>query len=234
MKGKLLVVDGTDCSGKETQTNLLLNRLTEEGYKVSKFSFPNYDSPTGKIIGGPYLGKEHICKGWFKEGAAEVDPKVASLYYAADRLYNIANINKALEENDLVLLDRYTISNMGHQGCKAANEEETKEIINFIAKLEYDLLELPKPDITVFLHMPYEAAVPLREKRNEKLDELESNESHLRKAEATYVYMAEKFGFTTIECAENDVAKPIDVIHENVYNSVKNFIASNERIKNKK
>ena len=92
MRGKLIVIEGTDCSGKETQTNLLLKKLNSEGIKVEKFSFPNYQSPTGKIIGGPYLGKEYICDCWFSEGATKVDPKVASLYYAADRKYNIHKI----------------------------------------------------------------------------------------------------------------------------------------------
>ena len=67
MRGKLIVIEGTDCSGKETQTNILMDRLKKEGYPVVKFSFPMYDTPTGKIVGGPYLGKEYICDGWFPE-----------------------------------------------------------------------------------------------------------------------------------------------------------------------
>ena len=88
-KGKLIVIEGTDCSGKGTQSELLYQKLVSDGLNVYKTSFPMYDTPTGKIIGGPYLGKEHICLGWFKEGANNVPAKVASLYYAADRLYNI-------------------------------------------------------------------------------------------------------------------------------------------------
>ena len=85
MKGKLIVIEGTDCSGKETQTNLLMKKLESDNISIVKFDFPNYDSPTGRIIGGPYLGKEYICPSWFTEGAVNVDPKVASLYFAADR-----------------------------------------------------------------------------------------------------------------------------------------------------
>ena len=80
MKGKLIVLEGTDCSGKETQTKLLIEKMKEKNIKVQNFSFPMYDTPTGKIVGGPYLGKNYICDGWFSEGATEVDPKVASLY----------------------------------------------------------------------------------------------------------------------------------------------------------
>ena len=85
--GKIILIEGTDCSGKETQSKMLIDALKEEGYQVESFDFPHYDSPTGRIIGGPYLGKKEICDGWFPEGAANVDAKVASLYYAADRRY---------------------------------------------------------------------------------------------------------------------------------------------------
>ena len=87
MKGKLIVIEGTDCSGKETQSKLLLERLKKEGFKIEAFAFPNYNSPTGRIIGECYLGKSENAV--FPEGAPAVDPKVSSLYYAADRKYNI-------------------------------------------------------------------------------------------------------------------------------------------------
>ena len=89
MRGKIIVIEGTDCSGKETQSKLLVKRLTEKGIKCASFSFPMYDTPTGRIVGGAYLGKPEICDGYFKEGAPNVDPKVSCLYYAADRKYNI-------------------------------------------------------------------------------------------------------------------------------------------------
>lgn len=107
MQGKLIVIEGTDCSGKETQTQKLINHLKAEGQKVISFSFPMYDTPTGKIIGGPLLGKEYICDGWFEEGATHVDGKVASLYYAADRLYNLDKITSHLNQGYTVILDRY-------------------------------------------------------------------------------------------------------------------------------
>ena len=92
MKGKLIVIEGTDCSGKETQSKKLIENLEKNNKKVCYFCFPNYESPTGKIVGGPYLGKSYICDGWFKEKAPNVDSKVSSLYFAADRKYNINKI----------------------------------------------------------------------------------------------------------------------------------------------
>ena len=95
-RGKIIVIEGTDCSGKNTQSELLCQRLNSVNIKTISLSFPMYDTPTGKIVGGPYLGKSYICNGWFSEGAALVDGKVASLYYAADRLYNIKSITNTL------------------------------------------------------------------------------------------------------------------------------------------
>ena len=86
MRGKLIVIEGTDCSGKETQSNLLVDFLNNEGLKTKKFAFPNYNSPTGKIIAGPYLGKEGYYPPLFDEGASNVDPYCATLLFAMDRL----------------------------------------------------------------------------------------------------------------------------------------------------
>ena len=127
MKGKLITIEGTDCSGKETQTNLLIKKLREEGYQVQNFSFPNYNSPTGKIIGGPYLGKEGFDSCYFEEGSSKVDPKVASLYYTADRKYNIDKILFLLNQGYNVILDRYIYSNMAHQAGKIDDQDEREK-----------------------------------------------------------------------------------------------------------
>ena len=225
MRGKLIVVEGTDCSGKETQTNNLLKYLEKYG-SVKKYSFPNYNSPTGKIVGGPYLGKKNISLCWFNEGASNVPAKVASLYFAADRLYNITEIEKSLANGENVILDRYTYSNMAHQGGKLETEEERDELFNWISKLEFDFLGLPIPDIKIFLHLSNEGAKKLRAKRNEfeELDEHEKNEQHLINAEKTYIELAKKFDFFTIECMENDRIKTIEEISEEIYKYIDNEI----------
>ena len=79
-KGKLIVIEGPDCSGKETQSNLLVNKLNLMGIKSINLSFPMYNTPTGRIIGEAFLGKGKDNKSWFKEGSVKVDPKIASLY----------------------------------------------------------------------------------------------------------------------------------------------------------
>lgn len=222
-RGKLIVVEGTDCSGKGTQTELLYNRLIKEGYKVFKTSFPMYDTPTGRIVGGPYLGKEHICLGCFKEGANNVPAKVASLYYAADRLYNIDIINENLEKGNIVILDRYVTSNMGHQAGKIKDDNERLEMFKWLEKLEYDLLELPRPDIKIFLHMPYEYSKDLQKNRTE-LDEHEKSYENIVNAEKAYLELSNIYDFTKIECVNNDNLRSIDEIHEEIYNKVKNAL----------
>ena len=214
MRGKLIVIEGTDCSGKETQTNLLMKKLTEFGMRVEKFSFPNYQSPTGKIIGGPYLGKSYIGDSWFGEGAPKVDPKVAALYYAADRKYNIYKITFLLENGVNVILDRYVYSNMAHQGGKIIDSKEREQLYNWLETLEFDLLELPHADIKIFLHMPFEQAKVLKQNREESADGHEKDEEHLKSAEAAYIELAEKYQFKTIECTNGDNIKTIEEIHQ--------------------
>ena len=224
MKGKLIVIEGTDCSGKETQSNLLIEKLKKESIRIEKFSFPNYNSPTGKIIGGPYLGKSYICEGWFEEGAPNVDPKVSALYYAADRLYNIDKIKFLLENGVNVILDRYVFSNMAHQGGKIENEKERNEMYEWLENLEFNLLNLPKPDIGVFLHMPFECSLELKKNREEELDQNEKDRNHLINAENAYKEVAKKYNFYTIECNEESRIKTIEEINEDLYNYVINKI----------
>lgn len=199
-KGKLIVIEGTDCSGKETQTKRLVEILEKENFQVKRFSFPMYDTPTGKIVGGPYLGKSNISEGWFSETAPNVDPKVSSLYYAADRLYNIHTILDELNNGVNVILDRYTYSNMAHQGGKINDKDERNKMYDWLSQLEFGLLNLPVPDIMLFIHMPYEGARILKENREEVADQNESNQEHLIHAERAFMEIAEKFNFKTIEC----------------------------------
>lgn len=223
--GHLIVLEGTDCSGKETQSKLLMERLKEENIKIEKFSFPNYDSPTGKIVGGPYLGKKYICDGWFAEGAPNVDPKVSSLYYAADRLYNIDKINCLLDQDINIILDRYVYSNMAHQGGKIESKTERNKMYEWLEDLEFNLLNLPKPDIRLFLHMPFECSLELKKNRIEELDQNERDRNHLLNAEKAYLEVAEKYNFFTIECNEMKRIKSIEEINDEIYTQVKKCLA---------
>ena len=220
-RGKLIVIEGTDCSGKETQSNLLLEKLINDGIKIEKRSFPMYDTPTGYIIGADLLGKPHMGECIFPEGTTNVPAKVAALYYAADRLYNIEMINKILDDGINVILDRYVESNMGHQAGKFKEKSEKLSMMNWLEKLEYDLLELPKPDVVLFLYMPYQYTIELRNKRVEAADGAEKDVEHLKNAEATYSLMAEKYNYNIIHCVKDDKIRSIEDINEDVYKLVK-------------
>ena len=266
MKGKLIVIEGTDCSGKETQSKLLIEKLNKKKIDVEYFSYPNYFSPTGKIIGLPFLGKSYLAhellddvkeevkekltnidsstvdkvlyeagealsKGWFKEGAPNVEGKVASLYYAADRLYNNSYIMGKVNAGTNLILDRYVYSNMAHQAGKLEEESKRNEMYKWLNDLEFKNLGLPTPDIKFFLHMPVPYINLLKAKREEKLDELEKDVSHLYKAEKAYLEIAKKYKFIVIECIKNSDSevsleniKTIEEINDEIYEKVINLI----------
>ncbi len=223
MKGKLIIIEGTDCSGKETQCKKLIEKLNGEGYKTFTMPFPRYDTPTGAIIGGPLLGKSHICESFFGDPVS-VPPKVAGLYYVADRLYNSSEIVKNLEEGKIVILDRYTTSNMGHQGGKLSTKEERKELYEFYDKLEFDMCGLPRPDGVIFLHMPAQNVFEIRTKRVEELDKVEQNDEYIKAAERAYLEMNDLFGFKYVPCAVEGKTRSIEDIGEDVYKLAKEII----------
>lgn len=219
MAGKIIVIEGIDCSGKQTQVDLLIKKLKNMGKKCECFSFPMYNTPTGKVLGGPYLGKQEICKSYFDEGPTNVNPYIACLYYAADRKYNIDKILNSLEELDFVILDRYTTSNLAHQGSKIRNKDERFNMYQWIDKLEYWLLKLPKPDKTIFLHMPSEFSLELMKNRS-LVDDTELDLEHLKNAEQTYIELSELYNWSIVECAKDEKIREIDDINNEILDIV--------------
>ena len=223
--GKLIVIEGTDCSGKETQTNLLMQRLESEGYSVAKLSFPMYDTPTGKIIGACLLGKPHMCEkllqdnhSFFPEGGGNIDPIAAINLYAADRRYNLPKVLEALDNNDILILDRYVPSNMAHRGGLIEDKLERRYMYDIIEKLEYEINGMPRPDNVIFLYMPYSAAKELKKYRMEKPDEVEQNEEYLKRGEKAYLELAQLYKYDTIDCIDEDgEIKNIECINRELY-----------------
>lgn len=218
--GKIIVIEGTDCSGKETQSKLLKSYLEQNGIKVATFSYPQYNTPTGKIIGGPLLGKPSICPSWFNN-YVEVDSKVASLYFAADRRASLPVLKELINNNEIVIIDRYIYSNMGHQGSKIEDKEERLKMYKFLETLEFDLLELPRPDLVIFLYLPYSYGEELKKNRVETLDEAEKSQTHQIKSERTYLELNELYGFEKIDCFTNGTVKTREEINKEVISHVK-------------
>ena len=228
MKGKLIVIEGTDCSGKETQSKLLVERLKKDGEKVATISFPMYDTPSGKIVGACLLGKPYLCEkylkenhSFFPEGGGEVDSLAALCYYAADRRYNLPIIEKYLDEGYTLIVDRYVTSNMAHRGGMLETKEERLKMYQKIDALEYELMELPRPDQVILLYMPYEQACVLKKKRNEAPDEVELDENYLRRGERAYLELANIYNYDTVNCVENNQIRTIEDINEEIYKLVK-------------
>ena len=223
MAGKIIVFEGTGCSGKETQSKLLEERLNERGKKCVKFNFPMYDTPTGKIVGGAYLGKKDIGESLFAEGTVKVDPHVTCLYYAADRKYNWYKIEEYLNKDYYVILDRYTPSNLAHQGSKITDKDDRFNMYQWIDKLEYWLLGLPKPDKTIFLHVPAEKTLELVKCRECTIDDHKTSLEHLKNVEESYIELSELYNWDRIECIKNDKLRSVDDINDEIIKLVENM-----------
>ncbi len=216
---KIIAIEGTDGSGKATQSKLLAERLEKAGLKVRHFSFPVYQSSTGRVVGGAFLGKPEICQSFFDD-ASLVDPKVSSLYYAADRRYH----NYAFKGDvDVLILDRYTYSNMAHQGSKMADKKSRRAFYDFVDKLEFDLLELPRPDKVVVLYVNPEISLGLIKQRNQ-LDHNEKNTEFIKKGAETYLELAELYDFDVIKCDQGDKMHSIESINDELYNLIANIV----------
>ncbi len=221
--GSLIVIEGTDASGKETQTKMLVDRLNQEDHLAKHLSFPRYETPTGRIIAQAYLGKSNPKweddKAWFGD-ADKVDPHVASLYYAADRVAASGEIEEILNSGTHLVLDRYYQSNMAHQGGKIIDPSKRLMIFDFIYKLEVDTLKIPEEKGVIFLYMPCNVAVELRKKRGEEPDGHEINIDHLKRAEETYLHLSKHFWWkwTKVDCAPdgtlNSLRTPQDIGQE--------------------
>jgi dTMP kinase len=201
-RGKLVVIEGTDCSGKSTQINILKQNLTKANKTFTILDFPNYKTPTGKIV-------RRYLDGAFGP-ANEIPAKLASIFYAEDRYASKQFIFDALEEYDVVILDRYVESNMGHQGGKIRREIEREEFFEWLRELEYDNFNLPKPDAIMLLYMPYLVGQELMKKRErksefhpgaDKLDGHEGNIEHLKNAEESYLHLARIYNWIQVNCA---------------------------------
>ncbi len=216
-KDKLIVIEGSDYTGKQTQTELLVNNLNKIGLKAVSFSFPNYNSPTGKIIGDAYLGKNGSSL--FKEGIQNVDPKISSLYYAADRAYNIKIIKEYLANGYIVVLNRYVESNMAYQGGKIKDIKERLAMYDWLDNLEFVLLELPRPDLVIYLYMPYEKICAFKKEKNEIV-----NIDMLRIAEAAYLELSSIYDYQKVDCYNKDQLRPIPEMGEEILAKVKKLI----------
>ncbi len=224
-KGIIIEIEGTDGSGKQTQTAKLYERLKKElDREILIQDFPNYDSESS----GPVKMYLH---GELGENAKLISPYQASALFAVDRYctcYKEDGFYSKYKDGAIVLLDRYVGSNMIHQTGKIESKEEKDKFIDWVTDHEYNFLKLPKPDIVIFLDMPIECNLKLMEGRALKVgkkDIHEQDKTHLENAYKAGKYVANKNNWKIIKCAENvDNIKSIDEIHEEIFNIVKKYL----------
>ncbi len=194
--GKLVVIEGSDGSGKATQTKLLYEYLEKKGKKVRMVSYPDYESPSSSLV-KMYLGGE------FGNDLYGVNAYVASSFYAVDRFASYIKEWKDFYESSgdaMVICDRYVTSNMLHQSSKLGSVEEKEEFLDWEYDFEYVKGGLPVPDLVFFLDVPPETTFRLMAKRENKIthqsekDIHESNREFLIKSYENSILVGEKYG----------------------------------------
>ncbi|MFA5163511.1 MAG: hypothetical protein WC441_03205 [Patescibacteria group bacterium] len=230
--GKFIVIDGTDGSGKTTQLNLLATKLKDEGYGVAIADFPQYNTKSAGMV-------EEYLSGKYG-GAGEVDPYQASIFYAVDRYDASFKIKEWLKEGKIVLANRYVSSNLGHQGGKFDNPLERKIFFNWLYDLEYRLFSVPKPDLSLILHVEADIAQQLAAKRQRedwtgKTKDIHENDlNHLKRAEQVYLEIARTFpDFKLIKCTNQGKILPPEEINYLIWIYIKRIINIGEPAKTK-
>ena len=223
MKGKLIVIDGTDGSGKATQTELLVERLKKENYQVKTTDFPQYGKRSAALV-------EDYLNGEFGS-AKEVGPYRASIFYAVDRYAASFKIREWLDKGKIVVSNRYVSANMGHQTGKIKDKKERDKFLEWLEDLEYNIFRIPKPDKNILLYMPPEIGQRLVDKKGhrdyiggKKRDIHEADIKHLRDAAEAYLYVAKKYNWVVIYCAPDNRLKTREEIHELVWREIKKIL----------
>lgn len=197
-KGKFIVIDGTDGTGKATQTKLLVKRLKKAGVKVHVEDFPQY----GKKSAGPV---EDYLTGQYGS-AVELGAYVPSVFYAVDRFAASSRIKRHLRDGYVVVCNRYVTSNMAHQGGKITNKSKREKYFKWLNEFEYNFMKIPKPDLEIILHLPPKISEKLVIKRGpqhyigaKRLDTHEKDINHMNVAEKIYLQIAKKFRYKVVE-----------------------------------
>ena len=215
--GKLIVIEGTDGSGKSTQFALLSDRLTAEGQSFKHLEFPRYSQPSSALI-RMYLGGE------FGSNPSDVNAYAASTFYAVDRYASYKqDWGQWYEQGGVVLSGRYTTSNAVHQASKVP-ETERQDFLKWLYHFEYDQLELPCPDLVIYLDVPIEYTEKLMRHReaetNTHADIHEQDLTYLATCRESGRTAATFYNWTVINCVRDGEMRTIEDIHEEIYRHV--------------
>ena len=213
--GKLIVIEGLDSSGKETQSRLLTQNLKKIGKNVMRCEFPNYKSSSSELV-------KMYLSGAFGKSAGDVNAYAASSFYAVDRY---ATFKTELEDfyklGGIIIADRYTTSNIIHQAGKITDEAELDKYLDWLCDFEYNLLGLPCPDAVVFLDMPPQTGIKLMENRKNKAG---GDQKDIHERDRKYLFdtydcakkMVSRFEWQTVMCTDGEAVRTIENIQEDV------------------
>ncbi|MBY0157198.1 dTMP kinase [Cytobacillus firmus] len=222
MLGKIIVIEGIDGSGKNTQAKLLKRYLEKKGLNAILLHFPMYSETffgkeVGNYLNGEYGGLEHT------------HPKLTALLFAGDRFEKREYIKSELEKGTIIILDRYVPSNIAHQGAKLP-ENDFENFKNWVEELEYTVFGLPYPDITVFLDMPPSISFNLvlnKEKRDyteRKQDLHEENADYLEAVYKKFSTLSTNAEWVRIPCYQREKPRGIEDINEDILKIIQPLI----------
>lgn len=219
--GKLIVIEGTDGSGKSTQFRLLTEHLDRDGRKFQKLVFPQYAQPSSALI-KMYLGGE------FGSNPTDVNAYAASAFFAVDRYASYKKVwGTWYEQGGLVVSDRYTTSNAVHQASKESGQAQ-EDFLKWLYDFEFDKLGLPKPDLTIYLDVPTDFTEKMLRAReqatNTKADIHEMDLQYLATCRRTGRLAAAHYGWTVVECVRDGAMRSVEDIHEEIFTHVMNCL----------
>lgn len=213
MSGKMIVIDGNDGSGKQTQTELLRNHLVDLGLKVLKLSFPRYEenffgAELRRVLNDKTLG------------FGNYDPIVAAVLYAADRWESKPLIMRALERGEFVVCDRYMSSNQIHQGGKISSEKKRLDFLAQLDVLEFGKFKIPRPDVCIYLDVPPAVSeVNMSEKTR---DEVEKNPQYIQNSHDSAQWLIGRNPelWIHVKCTTRGLMRTREDIHREVVNKL--------------
>jgi len=225
MKGKFIVIDGSDGSGKATQTKILIDTLKKQKYRIKTIEFPQYGKKSAAMVEQYLTGKYGT--------ANDVGPYVASVFYAVDRYAASFKIRDWLKKGNIVVSNRYVSSNKGHQLTKITGGKNQEKYLKWLDEFEYKTLGVPKEDLVIILYVPAKIAQKLVDKKGHrdyiggsKRDIHEADLSHLKKAEAVYKKLTKKYtNWKLVDCTNKGKLLSKQEIQKKVWKIVKKFLS---------
>lgn len=221
MSGRLMVLEGTDGSGKSTQFELLRRRLERESVPFRHAVFPRYDQPSSALI-------RLYLEGEFGSAPGDVNAYAASAFYAVDRYASYRqDWGIWYEDGGLVLCDRYTTSNAVHQASKLPGQDR-ESFLRWLYEFEFDKLGLPRPDLVLYLDMPVEQSEHLLRRRETTTDTQadihERDSAYLAACREAASYAADLLGWRRIPCVEAGQLRTVEEIHQDIWKEVRAFL----------